>query len=293
MSEVVVVRAGPLTTVQDLGRPGFAHLGVPPSGAADPRALELGNRVVGNDLGAAALEAALVGPSLRFSAPALAAVTGAEAGASLDGSPITRALPVAVPAGGLLELGQCRGGVRVYVCVRGGLSVEATLGSRSHDVLAGLGPPPLRDGDVLPIGPEPAAQPWPDAPSPAESPRDMAEPVLDVIAGPRDDWFPPEALAQLTETRWRVSSSSNRIGLRLEGPPLGRLDRGELLSEGLVAGAIQVPPSGQPILLGPDHPTTGGYPVIAVVRFRDLAVAGQLAPGAFVRFRLATAASAP
>ena len=281
MNEAEVIRAGLLTTVQDHGRPGFAHLGVPPSGAADRRALELGNRIVGNDPGAAALEATLLGPVLRFAERTLVTVTGAEADATSSGRRLERGLPAEIPAGGLLELGRCRDGVRAYISVRGGFAVEATLGSRSHDLLTGLGPPPLRDGDVLPVGPEPPREPDPAARVIAAPP---GEPTLTVVPGPRDDWFPPEALELLTGVAWRVGPASNRVGVRLDGPPLARLDRGELLSEGVVTGAIQVPPSGQPIVLGPDHPTTGGYPVLAVVVAADLPLAGQLAPGVGVRF---------
>ncbi len=284
MNELAVVRAGLLTTVQDRGRPGLAQLGVPPSGAADQRALELGNRIVGNDPGAAALESTLLGPALRFAEPALVAVTGAEADAAVSGRPLEHGLAAQVPAGGLLELGRCRDGVRAYISVRGGFAVEATLGSRSHDLLTGLGPPPLRDGDVLPVGPEPARRPDPSVRVIAAP---DGEPTLVVVPGPRDDWFPAEALEVLTSVAWRVGTASNRVGIRLEGPSLERLDRGELLSEGVVTGAIQVPPSGQPILLGPDHPTTGGYPVLAVVVAAGLPFAGQLAPGASVRFRCA------
>jgi biotin-dependent carboxylase-like uncharacterized protein len=284
VNEVTVVRAGPLTTVQDRGRAGLARLGVPPSGAADQRSLELGRRIVGNDHGAAALEATLIGPALRFTTEALVALTGAEADATVSGRPLERGLSVKVPAGGILELGRCRDGVRAYISVRGGFAVDETLGSRSHDLLTGLGPPPLRDGDVLPLGPEPAGRPDPPA---RVIPPWAAEPALSVLPGPRDDWFPPEALEVLTRTAWQVGLASNRVGIRLEGPELARLDRGELLSEGVVTGAIQVPPSGQPILLGPDHPTTGGYPVLAVVVAADLSLAGQLEPGASVQFRRA------
>jgi biotin-dependent carboxylase-like uncharacterized protein len=268
MNEITVIRAGPLTTVQDRGRAGFAHLGVPPSGAADSAALALGNRLVGNAAGAAGLEATLHGPVLRFAEPVVVAVTGAGL-----------ARTAAVEAGELLDVGRCRAGVRAYVCVRGGIAVETTLGSRSHDLLTGLGPPPLRDGDVLPIGTDIGG-----APEPVDVAPPPDEPVLHVVAGPRNDWFPAEAFDLLTTVTWRVAAASNRVGIRLEGPALPRLDRGELLSEGLVGGAIQVTPSGQPILLGPDHPTTGGYPVIAVVRTSDLPLAGQLGPGATVRF---------
>jgi biotin-dependent carboxylase-like uncharacterized protein len=282
MNVVTVVRSGLLTTVQDRGRPGLAEIGVPPSGAADQRAFELGNRLVGNDPNAAALEATLVGPTLRFEDPALVAVTGAEAGATLAGRPLEPGLAAEVPAGGVLELDRCRDGARAYIAVRGGLAVPATLGSRSHDQLTGLGPAPLRDGDALPVGPDPAGRPDPAA---RAAPAFGGEPTLAVLPGPRDDWFAPGALELLTSTAWRVAPASNRVGIRLDGPPLERLDRGELLSEGVVTGAIQVPPGGQPILLGPDHPTTGGYPVLAVVAAADLPLAGQLAPGATVRFR--------
>jgi biotin-dependent carboxylase-like uncharacterized protein len=270
MTRIEVVRTGLLTTLQDRGRPGYAHLGVPPSGAADDRAYELGNLLVGNVPGAAALEATLEGPTLRFDGPATVAVTG---GATIA--------PHRVEQGGVLEVGRLRSGVRAYVCVRGGIDAEPTLGSRSTDLLTGLGPPPLRAGDVLGVGQDP---PNPLGPATVLGRVLPAEPVLRVRLGPRADWFAPAAVEALCSEPWRVSSSSNRVGVRLEGPRLERSREGELLSEGLVTGAIQVPPSGQPILLLHDHPTTGGYPVIAVVRSDDLWLAGQLAPSMRVRF---------
>jgi biotin-dependent carboxylase-like uncharacterized protein len=268
---IEVLAAGPLTTVQDRGRPGWAHLGVPPSGAADPHALALGNRLVGNDAGAAALEATLSGPRLRFHAAALVAVTGAETEASNR--------PFKVGAGEVLDLGRFLNGVRAYVSVRGGIDVEPVLGSRSTDLLSGLGPRQLREGDVLPIGREPAKAPQLDLELPPPFP---AEPTLRLLPGPRDDWFAPNALAGA----WRVSPSSNRVGVRLEGPRIERIRHEELLSEGVVTGALQVPPSGQPILLLNDHPTTGGYPVIGVVHADDLPLAGQLRPGQRLSFVL-------
>jgi len=250
MTHVEVVSPGLLTTVQDLGRPGLAHLGVPPSGAADPVAYELGNRLVGNQAGAAALEATLDGPVLRFDRPTMVALTGATA-------QDVRRVEV-------LDVGRCAGGARTYIAVRGGIDVEPTLGSRSTDLLTGLGPPPLRTGDRLRIGADPAdAQPAPPGTVPGFGVPD--EPVLRVVPGPRDDWFTTAALEALCSEPWRVTSSSNRVGVRLEGPVLERARDDELLSEGLVTGALQVPASGQPILLLNDHPTTGGYPVIAVV----------------------------
>lgn len=266
MTRIEVVSPGLLTTVQDRGRPGLAHLGVPPSGAADRIAYELGNRLVGNTPGAAALETTLDGPVLRFDTPTTIALTGATA-------PEVRTVEA-------LEVGRCVGGARLYICVRGGIEVEPELGSRSTDLLTGLGPPPLRAGDVLGVGPEPRDPPAASGSGPVLP----DEPVLRVIPGPRDDWFTAAALEALCSEPWRVSSSSNRVGIRLEGPPLERVRRDELLSEGLVTGALQVPASGQPILLLQDHPTTGGYPVIAVVHSDDLWIAGQLAPRRCVRF---------
>ena len=269
MTKVEIVSPGLLLTVQDRGRAGLAHLGVPPSGAADPVAYALGNRLVGNPPGAAALEATMDGPVLRFDGPTTVALTGAT-------TPEVRTVEV-------LEVRRCVRGVRTYVSVRGGIDVEPVLGSRSTDLLTGLGPPPLRAGDVLHVGPEPADQPCPGT-VPGHGLPDV--PVLRVIPGPRDDWFTPAALETLCSEPWRVSTSSNRVGIRLEGPPLERVHGGELLSEGLVTGALQVPASGQPILLMQDHPTTGGYPVIGVVRTDDLPLAGQLAPRTYVRFEI-------
>jgi biotin-dependent carboxylase-like uncharacterized protein len=271
MTQLEVVRPGLLLTVQDRGRPGLAHLGVPPSGAADPDAYELGNRLVGNPPGAAALEATMDGPVLRFDRPTTVALTGAT-------TPEVRTVE-------RLEVGRCVGGVRTYICVRGGIEVDPVLGSRSTDLLNGLGPAPLRTGDVLEIGSTPGVVP--DEPlGTVPGVRLPDTPVLRVVPGPRDDWFTAAALETLCSEPWRVSSSSNRVGIRLEGPALERAHQDELLSEGLVTGALQVPASGEPILLLNDHPTTGGYPVIAVVRSDDLPRAGQLAPRDSVRFAI-------
>ncbi len=270
---IEVLESGPLTTVQDRGRPGLAHLGVPTSGAADSRAYELGNRLVGNRPGAASLEATLAGPVLRFGAAAVVALTGAE-----------HWPPFEVGAGDVLDIEPYKRGVRLYVSVRGGIDVAPMLGSRSTDLMSGLGPAIVRSGDLLRVGDEVEGRP---EELPAEPLPD--EPVLRVLPGPRADWFAPDAVDALTSEPWRMNLSSNRVGIRLEGTPLAWGRDEELRSEGLVTGALQVPPNGQPILLGPDHPTTGGYPVIAVVRSDDLWLAGQLRPGEVVRFATGTA----
>jgi biotin-dependent carboxylase-like uncharacterized protein len=265
---IEVLSAGLLTTIQDLGRPGWASIGVPPSGAVDRESLELGNRLVGNPPDAAALEATLVGPRLVFRTRALIALTGAIP------------TPQTAEVEGELDVGELVGGARAYICVRGGIEVEPVLGSRSTDLLTGLGPNPLQPGDVLAVGADPGRPP-----ADPRLPERRLRP-LRVVPGPRDDWFEPEALTELSTADWRVTSAANRVGIRLAGPKLDRARTDELLSEGLVTGAIQVPPNGQPILLLNDHPTTGGYPVLAVVAWDDLSRAGQLRPGDTVRFGL-------
>ncbi len=280
---IEVVKPGALTTVQDLGRPGFAHLGIPRSGAADRSSLKLANRLVGNAEGAAALECTLIGPSLTFDGDAVIAITGAEVAARVNGEDVALNSAVNIPAGGLLELATTSTGLRNYIAVRGGLEAESMMGSSSSDLLSGLGPAPLKPGQTIetgePLGEVPAIGVAPVAP-----PADV--PLLQVVAGPRADWFADDALALLAASSWEVSSDSNRSGVRLIGPELPRLRHDQLHSEGMAHGAIQVPASGQPIILLADHPTTGGYPVIAVVASADLDAAGQLRPGQRLRFAL-------
>ncbi|MFD9287318.1 biotin-dependent carboxyltransferase family protein [Streptomyces sp. NPDC060030] len=279
---IEVVRAGALTTVQDDGRTGWAHLGVPRAGALDGPARRLANRLVGNAPDAAVLETTLTGCAVRVTGarPVWAVVGGASCRVTVDGRPVAWGAPVRVPVGAVLDAGPAAHGVRGYLAFAGGLVPEPVLGSRSADLLSGLGPPVLREGDVLPLGrpgdaPCAGPVPWPGAP---------AELVLPVHMGPRDDWFTDEALRTLTTAAYRVSERSNRIGLRTEGPALRRARDGELPSEGVVLGAVQVPPDGLPVVFLNDHPTTGGYPVVGVVAESALAGAAQAAPGTPVRF---------
>ena len=283
LARLVVVRAGPLTTVQDLGRPGHAHLGVPRSGAADAPALRLANRLVGNDAAAAGLETTLLGVAVRLDQPRWVAVTGAVAPVRVDGEPVDT--PVLVPAGATVRIGTASAGLRSYLAVGGGLAVPPVLGSRSTDRLSGLGPAPLRDGDELPVGPDPGPPP-PAVRTPLDLP---AEPVLRLRPGPRDGWFTAAALAVLAGEPYQVSTDSDRVGLRLDGPPLDRRDDRELPSEGLVLGALQVPADGRPVLFLADHPTTGGYPVLGVVHPADVPLAAQARPGSRLRFRMVPA----
>ncbi len=285
---IEVLRAGALTTVQDLGRAGFAQLGIPRSGAADRNSLRLANRLVGNDEGAAALECTLIGPSLLFHDAAVIAVTGATVGAKLNGEEITMNLAVEIDGGSVLELATASAGLRSYIAVRGGIDTAVVMGSRSSDLLSGLGPPPITGGELLKTGPPLGSVPAIGV-APVEPPR--SEPLLHLFPGPRDDWFSADALALLCSTVWQVSSDSNRSGARLSGPPLERVRDASLLSEGVVEGSIQVPSSGQPIILLADHPTTGGYPVIAVIVSDEIPAAAQLRPGQRLRFALSFALS--
>lgn len=307
MTSFEVVAPGALTTIQDLGRPGWAHIGVPRSGAADRRALILANSLVGNAEGAAALETTLAGPRLRFDGGAVVALTGAVADARVGERRLNMNEAFELEAGDELRVGTARSGLRTYVGFRGGIEVPPVFGSAATDVLTGLGPAPLARGDVLRLGAAGggevsragvagggkvsqmgAARGGRAVRSSAPKPPPLFElpkiPLLHVISGPRSEWFTSESNRRLVTEEFTVSHASNRIGLRLEGPELKRARDGELLSEGLVPGAIQVPADGRPILLLADHPTTGGYPVIAVVHSDDLPLAAQLRPGQRLRF---------
>ncbi|MER7399830.1 biotin-dependent carboxyltransferase family protein [Streptomyces sp. NPDC000151] len=276
-----VVRAGALTTVQDLGRAGHAHLGVPRSGALDANAHRLANRLVGNAPEAATLETTVTGCAVRMRSAVTVAVTGAPCPVTVDGRPAAWGAPVHVPADAVLEVGTATYGLRSYLAFAGGIAAEPVLGSRATDLLSGLGPDPLTDGAVLPLGTPGAPVPAADAVPHTGPAREL---VLPVRLGPRHDWFTAAGLHTLLTGVWRVSSASNRIGLRTEGPSLERARDGELPSEGMALGAVQVPPNGLPVLFLADHPTTGGYPVIGVVRESALPAAAQAAPGTPVRF---------
>ncbi|RNL79646.1 biotin-dependent carboxyltransferase family protein [Nocardioides marmorisolisilvae] len=281
-----VLAPGALTTVQDLGRPGYAHLGVTRSGALDRPALRLANRLVGNAEDAAGLETTLDGVGLRAMQSCRIAVTGAEALVTVAGRAIAWGSAVPVPAGAEVVVGPALRGLRSYVAVAGGIEVEAVLGSRSTDLLSGLGPPPLTAGAVLPLG---LAGDAPDEGSAVPRVRDA---VLHLDLGPRADWFSADALAALEGATYEVGSASNRIGLRLTGAPVERERGGELPTEPMVLGAVQVPPSGQPVVFLADHPTTGGYPVIGVVREADLPVCAQARPGDRLTLRVVGGAAA-
>ncbi|SDS37711.1 biotin-dependent carboxylase uncharacterized domain-containing protein [Paraoerskovia marina] len=278
----VVVRAGALATVQDRGRPGYAHLGIARSGALDLDALTLANRAVGNDDGAAVLETTLSGVGLRAVEPMVVAVAGAHCAVRVDGRPVAWGAPVLVRAGQVLDVGPAARGVRSYVAVRGGVDAAPVLGSRSRDVLGSVGPEPLRDGERYDVGAEPATDGgWPGPLAARDVPDEI---TLPLVLGPRADWFTAGARRALWAATYVVGSASNRVGLRLQGAPLERRGGAELPSEGMVLGAVQVPPDGQPVVFLADHPVTGGYPVIGVVTAEGVGAAAQAVPGSTARF---------
>ncbi|GAA4351736.1 5-oxoprolinase subunit C family protein [Angustibacter luteus] len=277
MTTFEVLATGPLATVQDAGRAGLAHLGVGPSGAADRTSLGQVNRLLGNAEGAAAVEVTLGGLHLRANGSADVAVVGAPAQVHLGRRAIGSGTPFRVEAGDELTLAAPSRGLRSYLGVRGGITTDPVLGSRSSDLLAGVGPGPLRPGDVLPVGAD--VGPWPGVDvltwltDPAEHRR------LRAVAGPRREWFSDAALDDLAGGPWRVSGDANRTAVVLDGPAIIRSHDGELPPEGMVRGAIQVPPSGRPTILLADHPVTGGYPVLAVLLAEDVDWLAQLRPG--------------
>ena len=279
---LTVLRTGPQALIQDLGRPGNAHLGVPPSGALDVPALTLANRLVGNPESAAGIEALLGRIQLRANCSCTVAVTGASVLPSVDGHLVDSLAPVHLREGDVLALGAPTGGLRCYIAVSGGIDVPPQLSSRATDILSGIGPDPLRVNDVLPLG-EPSGLPvGSDVLSPAKAPEVLTVPVL---LGPREDWFDDPA-GQLAAGRWTVSQQSNRVGLRLDGDALRRaaaFESRELPSEGVVTGSVQVPANGRPVLFLADHPVTGGYPVIGVVTAESLPLLAQARPGTPVR----------
>ena len=283
---VHVLDPGPLTTVQDPGRAGWAFLGVPRGGWLDPVSATLGNRLVGN-LGAAAVLECLGGGCVLAPGTAMTlAVTGGRCAVSVAGRPAAHGEALSVPAGAEVVLGPVTAGLRAYVAVAGGLAVAPVLGSRATDTLSWTGPPRVTAGAVLPVGEPTDPTGLPVVTGPVVSrlplPDGVRPTVLRCSSGPRADWFEPDVLTALAATRWVVQPDSDRVALRLDGDRTLRrspASPAELPSEGLVLGAVQVPPSGQPLLFLADHPTTGGYPVVAVVDRRDLPRCAHLRPG--------------
>jgi biotin-dependent carboxylase-like uncharacterized protein len=276
-----ILRTGPLALVQDLGRSGLGRLGVSRSGAADRRSHTLANRLVANPDDRATVEVTFGGFSARVHGGDLdIAVTGADTDPAVNGIPFGTNSIHHVRDGQVISLGAPHSGLRTYLAVRGGIDVAPVLGSRSYDVMSAIGPPPLRPEDIIPVGDHTDDYPELDQAPVAAISEDLLE--LRVVPGPRDDWFTdPDALVH---TDWLASDRSDRVGMRLVGRPLEyRWPDRQLPSEGATRGAIQVPPNGQPVILGPDHPVTGGYPVIGVVTHDDADKVAQIRPGQHVR----------
>ncbi|ORA31722.1 biotin-dependent carboxyltransferase family protein [Mycobacterium aquaticum] len=282
MTQLTVESVGVLALLQDRGRRGLGHLGVGQSGAADRASYDLANRLVGNQPGAPCIEVALGRMAFSVDAPALIAVTGAAVPVSCRGrSPgLNAAFPVR--AGDRITLGVPAHGLRTYVAVRGGVLGDCVLGSMSWDTMAQLGTPPLRTGHVLSIGD--LTTDWPATDFAPITQLQRSCMTLPLTLGPRDDWFSDEALDRLSRHEFTVTADADRVGIRLDGPPLPRRRGGELASEGVVLGALQVPTKGRPTLFLADRPVTGGYPVIGVVPRVAVDAAAQAVPGTRIRF---------
>lgn len=297
-SAIEIVSVGLPVLFQDLGRPGLVSQGIGRAGAADRTSFAAANRLVGNPDGTAALEITLGGLSVRMRGQGVMAITGAEAKVSVETAdravieaPHHRAF--AVEDGDLVTLAIARSGMRSYLALRGGFDVASVLESRATDMLAQIGPEPLRAGEVIAISTAPIGSPVALCDEPAFAmPRADEIVRLDVVLGPRTDWFTPEAVEGFLAQDWTVSPQSSRVGIRLEGEALERRIVTELPSEATIRGAIQVPASGQPVLFLVDHPLTGGYPVVANIAARHLNLAGQIPVGTRIRF-VATAPFSP
>lgn len=277
---ITLLATGLQASVQDLGRHGYAHLGVPVAGAADVFSLRTANLLVGNPEGAAALELTGGGARLRFDDTAHIALTGGAAEITLEGAPQAMYQTLTVPTGAVLEIGRMLGGWRIYLAIAGGIQVQQVLGSASTDTLSGLGPAALEQGSKLTTGT--ALEPmgfYLRAPSAY-----ARQARLRVLPGPQENWFNGGTRQAFVSGSYRVLPQSDRTGVRLDGGALKQMHQGELPSMGMVAGAVQVPGNGQPIVLLPNHGATGGYPVIAVVIAADLGALAQLAPRDQLRF---------
>src|SRR5215467_13961423 len=297
MSAIEVLSPGLLTTVQDLGREGFGPMGVSPSGAADPIALRIGNRLVGNSDGAAGLEMTLLGGAFRFQGTCIAALTGSDFGATLDDAAVPPWNSFRVGPEQMLRLGPTRSGARCYLSVQGGTEVKPFLGSASTHLLSGLGGHEgraLRKGDVLKVGASEGTSrtgtlvPPVRACSPKALSKLAPRKILRATPGPQTDWFPKAAQKAFHESAYRVTEEANRMGLRLEGPAIPGGAHGEMISEGVPLGAVQIAASGLPIILFVEQQTTGGYAKIANVISADLYSVGQLRPRDEIRFELVT-----
>jgi antagonist of KipI len=292
---VCVIKPGMLTTIQDTGRWGFQARGVPVAGPMDPVSHRVANALVGNARDAALLEITLLGPELEFEDERLVAVAGADFDLSLDGRPAALNAPFTVAAGSHLRFGARRLGARAYLAVSGGIAVTPTLGSRSTHLVSamgGLGGRALLAGDRLPLGDPSLRQGAALAPQEAVAALPEGRATIRVLAGPQADRFTADALEMLQSAPYTVARNSDRMGFRLEGPPLTYARGAEIISDATPLGVLQVPASGQPILLMADRQTTGGYPKIATVIAADIAIAGQLAPSDAIVFRVCSAQDA-
>lgn len=284
---ITVLNPGLLTTVQDLGRVGYQQFGVSVSGVMDPRAAAIGNILVGNPQGEAVLECTLMGPQLKFETDEVIAVTGGDLSPTLDGQPVPTYAALAVKAGQTLRFGAPKAGCRAYIAFAGGLDIPLVMGSRSTYMKAAIGGfegRKLQKGDALGLRAPVAG--YANLHQRAIAPEFVPRPVytLRVVLGPQDDAFTPEGVATFLGSEYTVTNEFDRMGCRMDGPAIQHKNGGDIISDGIAFGAIQVPGSGKPILMGADRQTTGGYTKIATVISADFRLLAQLKAGDKVRF---------
>jgi len=291
LPEIIVVKPGMLTTVQDLGRWGLQAEGVPVAGPMDPWSHRLANALVGNDSNAATLEVTLLGPELEFDSERLAAVSGAEFDLMVDDRAVPWNSPFLIPAGSRLRFRTRQQGVRAYLAVAGGIGVAPLLGSRATHVVSGTGGfdgRPLRAGDRVPLGDAAATRGPVAAVDHPIVPLPAGAATIRVLPGPQRDYFADDAFDVLQSAPYLIAQDSDRMGFRLSGPAITHVRGADIISDATPLGVLQVPASGQPILLMADRPTAGGYPKLATVITADMALAGQLSPGDAITFAVAT-----
>ena len=309
---ITVLDPGPLTTVQDAGRLGYAAQGYRTCGAADSYAYRLGNALVGNTPGAAVLECTLRGAALRFEQDTIFALTGAESPAALDGTPVPYYAPLLAKAGSTLQMGMAAAGLRSYLAVGGGIATPPVLGSRSTDIkchIGGVEGRKLAKGDSLPTGPCDTAALWQTiaarqlgrplrdarirtAPHPVRVQDTQTLPLLRAVAGPQDAAFTADGLRTFTHSVYTLTPNCDRMACKLAGPAIAMKNGADILSDGIAAGSVQISADGQPIVMLADHQTTGGYAKIATVISADLPALSQLRPGQAVAFDFVTPAQA-
>lgn len=285
---IIIDSPGLLTTIQDEGRFGYGQFGVTPSGPMDAESFQIANLLVGNPPGESALEATVLGPTFHVTEDTIIAITGADMTPTMNGESFPMNRAISVPAGSEVKLRSAKNGSRTYIAFYGGFDIAPVMGSRATSLqcqIGGLDGRRLEKGDVLPLRPVREVPPNLSHRSVCHHIRRKSENIIRVLLGPQEDAFAEEGLSTFLGTPYTVSKEFDRMGCRLEGKPILHKTDGNIISDGIVNGAIQVPTTGQPIIMLAERQATGGYTKIATVISVDLPVIGQCCPGDSIRFQ--------